>query len=52
VDEPYCARTVAAQLKEAGILAIAISANQLRFVTHLDISPEMADRVINVIRSL
>jgi threonine aldolase len=52
VDEPYCAKTIAAQFREAGILAIAISASQLRFVTHLDISPEMADQVINVIRSL
>jgi threonine aldolase len=52
VDEPYCARTIAGELKEAGILAIAISANQLRFVTHLDISPEMVEQVIKVIRSL
>ena len=52
VDEPYCARTIAAQLKEAGILAIAISANQLRIVTHLDISPEMVDQVIKVIGTL
>jgi len=52
VDEPYCARTIAAQLKEAGILAIAISASQLRFVTHLDISPEMVDQVIKVIGTL
>jgi len=52
VEESYCARTIAAGLKEAGVLAIAISANQLRFVTHLDISPEMVDQVIKVIESL
>ena len=52
VEEPYCARTISAQLKDAGILAIAISGSQLRFVTHLDISPEMVDRVIKVIESL
>lgn len=52
VEEPYCARSIASQLKESGILAIAISANQLRFVTHLDISPEMVDQVIKVIDSL
>jgi threonine aldolase len=52
VEESYCARTIAGQLKDAGVLAIAISANQLRFVTHLDISPEMADQVIKVIESL
>ena len=52
VEEPYCARSIAGQLKEAGVLAIAISANQLRFVTHLDISPEMVEQVIKVIESL
>jgi threonine aldolase len=51
VEEP-CARTLAGKLKESGILAIAISANQLRFVTHLNISPAMVDRVVKVIGSL
>jgi threonine aldolase len=52
VEEAYCARTIAAELKDAGVLAIAISANQLRFVTHLDISQEMVDQVIKIIESL
>ena len=52
VEEPYCARSIASELKEAGVLAIAISASQLRFVTHLDISPEMVEQVIKVIESL
>ena len=49
VDSPYCAKGMAADLKDHGILAVAISANQIRFVTHLDISPEMVDRVVDVI---
>ena len=52
VEEPYCARTIAGQLKDGGVLAIAISASQVRFVTHLDISPEMVGQVIKVIESL
>lgn len=52
VEEPYCAKSIANELKEAGVLAIAISANQLRFVTHLDISQEMVEQVIKVIESL
>ncbi len=51
VEEAF-ARTLAGRLKESGILAIAISANQLRFVTHLNISPAMVDQVVKVIESL
>jgi threonine aldolase len=51
VEEPYSARTLASRLKDAGVWAIAISATQLRFVTHLDISPEMVEQVIKVIES-
>jgi threonine aldolase len=47
-----CARSLSQQLKEKGILAIAIAANQIRFVTHLDISPEMVARVVEVIEQL
>ena len=47
-----CARALAQRLKEKDILAIAISANQVRFVTHLDLSPEMVDRVVEVIEQL
>jgi len=52
VDQNGCARELAQQLKEKGILAIAIAANQIRFVTHLDISPAMADEVVDVIEQL
>jgi len=47
-----CARQLALQLKEKDILAIAISPNQVRFVTHLDISPNMVDRIVAVIEQL
>jgi len=52
VEGNYCAKGMAADLKEQGILAIAIAANQLRFVTHLDITSEMVDRVIEVLGNL
>lgn len=52
VDQNGCARELAQQLKGKGILAIAIAANQIRFVTHLDISPAMVDEVVAVIEQL
>jgi len=52
VEASVCAKQLAAQLKEQDILAIAISANQLRFVTHLDITPEMVQRTIGVLEAL
>jgi threonine aldolase len=52
VDQNGCARELAQQLKEKGILAIAIAANQIRFVTHLDISPAMIDEAVAVIEQL
>ncbi|HLZ86801.1 MAG TPA: GntG family PLP-dependent aldolase [Puia sp.] len=47
-----CARSFSAQLKEKGILAIAIAPNQIRFVTHLDITPGMVEEVVEVIEQL
>jgi threonine aldolase len=52
VEPSVCAKSLAAQLKEQDILAIAISSNQLRFVTHLDITPEMVQRTIGVLEAL
>ncbi|HXB92976.1 MAG TPA: beta-eliminating lyase-related protein, partial [Puia sp.] len=49
VDPILPAKTLAQQLKEKGVLVIAISANQLRFVTHLDITPEMVRKAIGII---
>jgi threonine aldolase len=47
-----CARSLSADLREKGILTIAIAANQVRMVTHLDISPPMVDEVVSVIEQL
>lgn len=47
-----CAKTLAGRLREKDILAIPISTNQIRFVTHLDITPEMVDRAVKVIEQL
>ncbi|HEY6900206.1 MAG TPA: beta-eliminating lyase-related protein, partial [Puia sp.] len=52
VEGGTCAKDLAQHLKEKGILAIAISTNQIRFVTHLDISPEMVGKVVDVISAL
>lgn len=49
VGPAFCARIIAGEFKKQDILAIAISANQIRFVTHLDISREMVERTIGVI---
>src|SRR5262249_36962488 len=47
-----CARSLSAQLREKGILALAISASQIRMVTHLDVTPEMVGAVVNVLEQL
>jgi len=47
-----CARSLSAQLREKGILAMAISASQIRMVTHLDVTPEMVGEVVDVIEQL
>jgi threonine aldolase len=52
VEGDGCAKQLAQRLREKDILAIPISANQIRFVTHLDISAEMVDKVVSVIEQL
>jgi threonine aldolase len=50
---PGCqAKELAQRLKEQGVLVIPISANQLRFVTHLDVSPAMVDRAVGVLEAM
>ena len=39
-------------LKERGVLGHVISANQIRFVTHLDVSPEMIGQAVAIIEQL
>ena len=45
----YPAKQIAEKLEKQGVLVIAIAAEQLRFVTHLDISDEMIKKTIQVI---
>ncbi len=47
-----CTKDLAQRLKEQDVLAIPISDSQVRFVTHLDITPAMVDRVVEVIEQL
>jgi threonine aldolase len=52
VKGKYTADTLARKLKENNILVIPISANQIRIVTHLDISDEMAEDTCRIISKL
>ncbi|HZI53577.1 MAG TPA: GntG family PLP-dependent aldolase [Chitinophagaceae bacterium] len=40
------------KFKEKGLLSYAISPNRVRFVIHLDVTPEMADKTIEIISTL
>lgn len=48
----YTAPVLSAILKEKGILAIAISPTQIRFVLHLDVSASQVQQTIDLIESL
>lgn len=48
----FSPKELTAKLKENGILSIAISPTQIRFVTHLDISRAMIDEAITIIDQL
>jgi len=48
----YPAKQIAEKLEQQGVRTIAIAANQVRFVTHLDISDEMIEQTIRVIEEL
>jgi threonine aldolase len=52
VQEPYTATALVAKLKEQHILAYAIAPMQVRLVLHLDITPEMVERTIAVLKHL
>ena len=49
-DHP--AKQIAEKLEQQGVLVIAIAADQVRFVTHLDISQEMVEQTIRVIEEV
>jgi len=48
-EEDTCTKEMTQKLKEMGILAIAISSNQIRFVLHLDINSEMVEKIVDII---
>ena len=51
--KPYLkAEELVGKLKKEGILAIAMSPTQIRFVTHLDIKPEMAEYTLKTIKKV
>jgi threonine aldolase len=52
VDHGGCGREVTQLLKERGVLGHSISANQIRFVTHLDVTEEMIAQAVQVIEQL
>ena len=52
VKGKYTPAQLQIELKKHNILAIAISQNQIRLVTHLDITNEMIEQTINVIKEL
>jgi threonine aldolase len=52
VKKPYTAASLVAKLKEHHILAYAIAPMQVRLVLHLDITPEMVERTIDVLKNI
>jgi threonine aldolase len=52
VDPDLPAKTLTQRLRAHDILAIAIAPTQVRFVTHLDISPAMAEQTVAAIGRL
>jgi threonine aldolase len=49
---PWTAESYLARLAEEGIKASAFGPKTVRFVTHLDVTAEMIDQVVNVIASI
>jgi threonine aldolase len=52
VKSPQTPKSIAAMLKEKGILCIAVSPTQIRLVTHLDISDQLMGEALNIIKDL
>jgi threonine aldolase len=48
----YTPVSLVAKMKEEGIYWYAISPTQVRIVTHLDVSPDMIQKTIEVINAL
>jgi threonine aldolase len=52
VHPPHTAASIIAQLQEQGISASAFGPMTVRFVTHLDVSAEMVEAVIGVLKKM
>lgn len=52
LKHPWTANAFVDKIKESGILGHPISPSQVRLVTHLDISPAMVEKTIDVISNL
>jgi threonine aldolase len=52
LEQGGCAREVSQQLKEKGLLGHQISANQIRLVTHLDVSKEKIAQAVEIIEQM
>jgi len=52
VKAPYTAASLVATLKEHHILAYAIAPMQVRLVLHLDITPQMVEQTIAILKRL
>lgn len=52
VHGTYTAASFAAYLKQHDIYCIAISPTQVRMVTHLDVTPQMVDRILDCIHHM
>lgn len=48
----FPAQKLATQLRDRDLLSIAIAPHQLRFVTHLDVTDEMMERAVDIIKKL
>lgn len=52
LKQPWTANSLVEKLKQNKILSHPISATQVRLVTHLDVTPEMVEKTIEVINKL
>lgn len=52
VKQPWTAKCFVEKLKESGILGHPISTTQVRLVTHLDVTPVMVEKTMDVITKL
>ncbi len=52
IKKPWTSNSFVEKLKESNILGHSISPTQVRLVTHLDVTPEMVQKTIDVINKL